>query len=498
MALAVTGVMLVSPASAQDTGTRTTAPDRGSGDTRDGSSPSTTSGVPDAPAIPARPGRIAYVTLAGEVVVASSDGSSPKVLGLGAVTNKQGLAPLAWSADDTQIAYVRNDRKLIIVKISDGSVIEVDDNVVVPPDAQENILSFDITGKLLSYVSEISPGRYAAKSADFSAAEPQYHLLTDPANRAIQSLEFSPLDPLLLAQTFDPETRREFSVALLEPILGTLVAGPLSLEDPTFSPDGASAYGVVRNIGGVDQLVRIDFTVLALTPITEHERVCNPAVNKDATKVVFAAGPECRQVWVIDGDGQNERMLGDDFDGNSFLGGRFSWSLDDAVVSHAACKGLANSVLCGGAYWDIRVDGKGPRQRALAGSVRRETRPFLRPVKVDVEMTGPIEYAKRIILSTGDSEADLLTQPKAQVVTAKGVDEADRGRSFSLQAYRPNDTAFLTGTIRIVDGRDFDQTVMFMGRAQIASYRYAKIHAVWLDTSAVPVRSGRIDLVIYR
>lgn len=258
----------------------------------------------------ARPGRVAYVTLAGELVIASSDGSNPKVMGTGAVANKAGLAPIAWSTDDARIAYVRNDRKLAIVTISDGSVAEIDDNVVVPPNADENIIGFDITGKFVVYVSEVAPGRYAVKTADFTGGGfPVLRQLTDPAARTIISVRFSPLDPILYVQSADVETGQEFTIAGLNPIEGTIVSGPVSLADPVISPDGASAFGVYKNQGGggVDQLIRVDIVGLVLTPIVDHDRICTPAVNYTSNKVVFGAGEDCREVWIVDGDGQNEK-----------------------------------------------------------------------------------------------------------------------------------------------------------------------------------------------
>ena len=467
--------------------------------TGSGSNRSSTTTTPEATPKP-RPGRIAYVTLAGELVIASSDGSSPKVMGTGAVANKAGLAPIAWSTDDARIAYVRNDRKLAIITISDGSVAEIDDNVVVPPSADENIIGFDITGKFIVYVSEVSPGRYAAKSADYTqGATPILRQLTDPAARTIQSVRFSPVDPILYVQSTDVETGKEFTIAGLNPVEGTIVSGPISLEDPIISPDGATAYGVFKNQsgGGIDQLVRVDIVGLQVTPIADHDRVCMPAANYTSNKVVFAAGENCNEVWIIDGDGQNERKLGDDFSGNSFQGGNFSWSLDDEVVSHAACKSIGTTVICGGGYWDIRTDGNGALQRAQAGSVMRETRPFLRALKLNIEMTGPLEYKSKMILASNTSP-NLLALPAGQIVEADGADENDRGRTISLKAYHPTDEPFITGTLHIVDGKDFDHTVMFMARVQLASYGYATMRAVWIDSSSFPVKSGRVDISIYR
>src|SRR6516225_3468424 len=47
--------------------------------------------------IPVQPGRVAFVTPSGDVVVAQSDGSLPLVVGHGAVATSSGLSPLAWS-----------------------------------------------------------------------------------------------------------------------------------------------------------------------------------------------------------------------------------------------------------------------------------------------------------------------------------------------------------------------------------------------------------------
>jgi hypothetical protein len=58
---------------------------------------------------------------------------------------------------------------------------------------------------------------------------------------------------------------------------------------------------------------------------------------------------------------------------------------------------------------------------------------------------------------------------------------------------------FFMGTITVTDpGAQFDETVTVMGSLLVQSYRYATFRGIWFTTSAMPFKSGRIDLTLFR
>ena len=191
--------------------------------------------IAEAADVPLRPGRIAYVNPLGEVIVAESDGSGPYVVGRNAVSNDEGLAPLAWSPDGAQLAFVRDDRKLVMVP-SDGVDIEENtrilaDDAIVPPGVDERIISFMVTENAIAYIGESADGKPQAKVLTFFGLdengvpeEPTRVLpLTDPATRDPVGLQFSPLDPYLYLRSRDVETGEEFTLAVGRPLQrGTL------------------------------------------------------------------------------------------------------------------------------------------------------------------------------------------------------------------------------------------------------------------------------------
>ena len=87
-------------------------------------------------------------------------------------------------------------------------------------------------------------------------------------------------------------------------------------------------------------------------------------------------------------------------------------------MTHASCKGLEKGASCGGAYWDIRVDGSGVKARAQASSVVREFRPLIKPIKVSVDITGPIEYQGKMLVSADGSVGNLMSKPRDVLLEA--------------------------------------------------------------------------------
>jgi hypothetical protein len=448
-------------------------------------------------------GRIAYVTPSGNVVVAESDGSDPLNIGTGAATDSHGLAPLAWSGGGDLIAYVRTDGALVLASAdgSEPSIVAATD-AVVSAQAQSRILSFDSTGTGVAYLEAGVNGTSQAAVAVYDGPSTgTITPLTDPQLRLPTAFEFSPMDPALYLQSIDADTGKPLPLAFVDPFNHTPYSSSINVADPEFSPDGAFVYGVINS--GLDQLARVDIQTADVQFIQDQEHICHPEPSPDGTKVAYGAGDRCNELWVVNSDGTDPsmivRVVGQ---GNTFAVGSFSWSLDGAVVSHPACnRGPGGSVTCAGPYLDIDVATGKVTRRAVAGSVQREFRPLIKPLKVKVEITGPLHYRGGMVVPIGSkSQAPQLTQlPRDAIVDVVATDERDDRRSFRLQLLTTQDSRYVVGTVHIVDPAErFDQQVTVFGQILAQSSRYATFRGIWLRTSSLPFKSGRIDLTVYR
>jgi len=442
------------------------------------------------------PGRIAYATPAGDVVVAESDGSRARVIGSGAVSNRAGLAPLAWSPVGDSVAYVRNDGALVLAPTDPGGVARVvATDAVVPSSAAENILSFDPTGVSIAYIRTGPLGAPQAALVRFDGPA-SVVALTDPRQRIPVEFAFSPLDPYLYLRSVDAETGREFSIAVAQPGGGTPFATPFTVDDPVFSPDGAYVYGVVNK--GLDQLVRVATASGAVDLLHEQDRICRPAPSPDAKTLVYAGGPTCSEIWTIKADGSRPKRIVESMGGDtSFAVGNFSWSLDGRKVSHAACPTLGQTGTCAGAYLDITVSDGTVITRAPAGSVQREYRALVKAVKVKLDVTGPIAYSDRLLVSA-KSGASLLDLQQGGGANLKAVNERDPNRAFTVKLVVAPGSLFTSGTIRVQDPSGFDQTFTVMGSVAVRSFRTVSMRGIYTTTGSMPFRSGRLNLTVYR
>jgi hypothetical protein len=451
--------------------------------------------------IPVQPGRVAYVTPSGDVVVAQSDGSLPLVIGHGAVTTSSGLAPLAWSPDGGTVAYVRNDKALVLASADNSAPPQIAaTDAIVTPFATEDLLSFVVTGQAISYLRAAPGGRSVAAVVFIDGLNKGRTIdLTDPATRVPTAFQFSPLDPYLYLQSADVETLNNFTTAVVDPIQATPFSTPYSIDDPAFAPDSAYAYGVMT-VGGAQQLIRIDAVTAAFVALRDQDRICKPMPSPDGKKIVYGAGPNCGQVWVIDSDGSHPHEIASSVGGNSsFAAGAFSWSLDQKIVSHANCKGLQRGAYCGGAYWDIPINGKGITQRALASSVRREIRPLIKPIKASIDITGPFEYSAKMLLSADVVTPILRRIPTGQAGSAEGVDQSDTTRRLAINFLQSTNNRFLVATVQIEDPKaKVDRTFTVLGSLVLQSYRYVILKGIWLKTTSMPFQSGRFSLTLYR
>jgi hypothetical protein len=139
--------------------------------------------------------------------------------------------------------------------------------------------------------------------------------------------------------------------------------------------------------------------------------------------------------------------------------------------------------------------------RSDVSNVVREHRPLIKPLKVKVEVTGPLSYHGGMVVPTGSqSDAPKLTQlPHDAIIKVTAADERDERRSVDLQLLTTQDSHYVVGTIGIEDpAAGFAHTLTVFGQVAAQSARYARFRGIWLQTSSMPFRSGLVDLTVYR
>ncbi len=445
-----------------------------------------------------RSGRVAYVTAAGEVVVAKSDGSEPLVIGTGAVANGIGLAPIAWDPFGSSLAYVRNDGALVMAPVDGGEARVVATDAAVPSASTDQLLSFDVLGQTLSYIRQTAPGRYRAQVVGVGALAGSTAPVGD-VDRIPLSLQWSPLDAYLLYVSSDATTGGDTYLGFALPG-GAIVRSSVQLIDPTYSPDGSTLYGILRAYGA-DQLVQLDIDNFSVKVLLERKHICHPSVSPKGDRIVFGSGPDasCSEVWLSAADGSNPKRIYERVGSNVvFSVGVFSWSLDGSVISHPSCRMLSEGPRCGvDGYWDLDPGGGRATQR-VGANVRREIRPQLKSVKVRFDITGPFTYQRTMVISS-DAAGKVLNQERSTSIDLTAKDDRNTSRSFSLSTVGVPGQRYTAGTLHIVDpDRKVDRTVTVMATAIITGYRFAAIRGIWLDTSKMPFTSGRVDVTINR
>ena len=461
------------------------------------------------------PGKIAYATSAGDVMVANSDGTEPVKIGGDAATNGEGLAPLAWRQPGSDaITYVRRDGALVVAPINGTAPTVLATDAVVPADASDRILGWDATGTFVIYLAEPTPGRVESRAISWAtgdetasggatliagdgSGEPINIAFGDPVNRRTRSQVVSPLDPVVYLDSVDPDTGAPYTAALVVPGGQDLLSSPFQLDDVMFSPDGRYVFAVSRSVRGVEQLVRMSLRDPTKSDLVfDNERVCAPSMSPDGRYLVFGAGPDCSQMWRLNSDGTDPTMLTSDVRGATFAAGTFSWSLDSEIVSHPLCQDVGTEVSCGGPYLDVSVADGTVTQRAVAGNVVREHRALLRSVHVGIEITGAIEYSGKM-QAAEKSLAEELEVNEGEGSHIVVIDEADAARRFELDVVRATGSNFVSGVIRVVDS-GFDESFSFIGQLTPYSLGYAKLNGVWTRSESVPLTSGLVEITLER
>lgn len=444
-------------------------------------------------------GRIAYVTPGGDVVVAAADGSDPLTVGAGAVVNQSGLAPLAWSPVGDRIAYVRNDGALVLASTdAEQPPIIAATNAVVSPTASEKILSFDVTSTAVAYLAAgVNGAPHAAVALYDGPSSGEIVPLTDPTTRIPEEFRFSPLDPVLYLQSRSADTGLPLPIALVDPFNHSPFDSPLNATDPTFAPDGSKVYGVIEL--GASQLVSINVVDAKFELLRDQDRICGPQPSPDGNRIAYGAGKTCNELWVMRSDGTDARRVAKLSGRSTFAGATLSWSLDGTVLSHAACRlGAEEALSCGGGYLDVDLTTGVVSRRAEAGSVLREYRPLIKPLKATIEMRGPIRYDGGMVVRSSQAP-QLLQRPRDAVVTVHAFDDRDERRAFDLKLLTTTDSLYVNGTIRIQDpAADFDEEVFVFGQILVQSYRYGVFRGIWIRSSSMPFKTGLIDLTVYR
>ncbi len=478
------------------------------------------------PAQVAVAGPVAYVRADGRVLL--GDGAAePVELASDAAVAESGLGSVTIAPTGDVVVYVRADGALVMIPLPIGGVAGVP--VVLATDASLTDLgtgrsmAWDPTGTTVAYLAvgtlEMVEPR-SEEPAPLSSATGAYRVplpegalgnvvkvvdrsgavkvrLGDPSTRSMVGLASSFSDDLLLLESVAPDTGKPYTLSLATTGTDEITPTLLSADEPAFAPDGSFIVTVGPDKQG-KELLRLSTDSLEKATLTSSEGICNPAVSPDSTRIVYAVGEKCERLEVISSLGGEPVDItppkgpGDTTFGTAALG----WTEDGHHVALSECRRTDGPVECGGTVSFLDPDRMELTAGPTASTVAPLMRPLLQSVRLDLVMTGPLEYSASYNISA-ELEGQLTDLGSgASRVTATLVDGE---RSLAIDVKVREGAQFATGTLTVVDpAAGIDRTFLILAEPSVLGIRVVSLTGTWISTDEIPVISGKFRLALRR
>src|SRR5690606_17946756 len=120
----------------------------------------------------------------------------------------------------------------------------------------------------------------------------------DPTTRSMVGVVSSLSDDLMIVESVAPDTGRPYTLALATSGSSEELPTLLSADDPAFAPDGNFVVAVGPDKGG-QELVRIETDALSRATLVSTDRICNPSISPDSTRIVYGTGEGCSKLHLI-------------------------------------------------------------------------------------------------------------------------------------------------------------------------------------------------------
>ena len=465
-------------------------------------------------------GQVAYVTADGLVWLGNGD-DPPAQVGEGAAIGYAQQGAVAVSPKADLLAWVRADGSLVTAPIAGGAPTVVASDVALDWLGREPVFAWDGTGETLVYLAkgtseQVEPRdgrkRVLKDPNSFLVALPTGVLgnvvktvgrdgtvtsvLGDPSLRSYIGVNVSLIDPISVMDSVVPGTDDRYTLFLGGG--GGAGEGPsqLSADDPDIAPDG-SFIVAVGPAKGHQELIRLDLDDLSETVLVVDERICNPLISPDATRIAYGGGENCDRLMLISSKGGSAYDITPSGlpDGANFGAAELGWTTDGRFLTLANCNTVAGEPTCGGTVRFYEPDSGRLLQGFDATTVAPVRRPLIQDIWVDVDLRGPLEFR-------GSFPVD-QTVEGSLVENSEGLGSLQgkfTNGAVSLSIHlTAGEGAFVAGTIEAVDPEaGIDREFLVLGRAQMLGLRILSISGVWYATDDLPFATGQFNLAVRR
>lgn len=468
-------------------------------------------------------GSVAYVTVDGRVLIGIGAGD-PVEIAADAAIGEAGLGAVAIAPTADLVAYARSDGALVVLPAGGGEARVLADDVALDVVGRGPVLAWDPTGAQLAYLAKgtpdmarprpeqppplSGPGVYRVplpegvvgnvlKVVDREGAP--VARIGDPTTRSMVGVVSSQSDDLMILESVAPDTERPYTLALATSGGMAEIPTVLSADDPAFSPDGNFVVAVGPDKSG-QELVRIATDALARTTLVSTDRICNPTVSPDSTRIVYGTGEGCSELHLISArGGQPVDITPPARPGDaSFATGELGWTPEGRFVTFADCRSSSNDgpVRCDGPVTFLDPDQRLVVPGPSASTVAPIRQPLLQDLQLDLVMDGPIRYEGSFPIDT-TADGKLSELDDASGLLDMNLEDGDR--SVRLQMQVQQGASFATGQLTLVDPEQgIDRTFLVLGTPSVIGIRVVSLSGMWFSTDDLPFATGEFRLAVRR
>lgn len=467
-------------------------------------------------------GQVAYLSLDGGVWVAEGD-DPPERVGDGAALGPSNQGAVVVSPEADLVAWVRTDGSLVTAPLNGGPTTVVATDVALDWLGREPIVAWDATGDNLAYLAKGTPDMVPpADSQPRALEDPEsfpvplpsgvmgnvVKIVTRkggvtgavgvPTERSFIGINWSLIDPLMVLESVIPGSEDRYTLLVAAGQAEADFASPLSADDPDFAPDGSFLVAVGPSKSR-QELIRVALDDLEQKVLVVDDRICNPLVSPDATRIVYAAGEHCERIKLISSKGGRSFDITptDVPDTANFSVAELGWTTDGRFLTVPHCREVATVTTCNGPTLFLEPDSG----RVLQGSgfeaatVAPIRRPLVQEVWVDIDLRGPLQF--RGSFPVDDNVQGALSQSE----TGGGALEAELANgTMSLGVKLTAERGmFVAGTITAVDPEQgIDRQFLALGRVQLLGARILQVSGVWYVTDDLPFATGEFNIAVRR
>lgn len=465
--------------------------------------------------------RVAFITADGSVL-SGLGAAKPTIVASGAAVDAAGQGSMALSPTGDVIAYVRSDGALVSVPVEGGDIRVLATDAWMDAVGSPSLIAWDPTSGRVAYLAvgtedmvkprpdvsrlpsmvgaHVRPLPDAGLGAVIKIVDREGTLLNrigDPSTRWVTGITYSSADDLLLVESEVPGDDQPYSLATANSVGSEITGGPLSADDPAFSPDGNFIVAVGPRPGGTRELLRISTSYLSKAVLTSDDDICFPSVSPDGTRIAYGAGKDCSRLMLISSrGGQPVDVTPGDKPGRSFATAPARWTQDGHFLTFPDCRTKDDTTACSGNVVFIDPDRAVMIAGPAATTVATVSRPLIADMVVHVGMSGPITYEGAFVV---DSETEAELDDLSKTASLVDVALSDGDRSLVIKAEIDSDREFMSGTMTVVDPqKGINRTFVITGSASLLGLRVASVSGIWISTAEMPFATGEFRISILR